>query len=242
MEKQERDNLWSIVDRYLKDDPMHGLPHIRRVHGNFRLLPARLVPIEVRDALETAVVLHDIGRGISGQTNHAAKSAEELKKLFSGELSGIPNQEWILGAVASHSVGFGEGVKNRGDLILAFLCVFDHMDCLGSIGIHRLTLYWAGGQPYSKPWLPLGLDVLEKTMLVSRLSDYLQEPVRVTREMMAMRENSLLEALVYFCCATHHIVEPVREMIGGESLNREVEQRVSFMRNYIESLMHDLTV
>lgn len=242
MRERLRDRIWSAAGRYLGEEPMHGLPHIRRVHCNFSLLSAGIVPIEVRDAMETSVILHDIGRGVDGSSEHAAKSAEELKRLFSGKLSSIPNQEWIIRAVASHSVGLGGEIKNCEDLVLAFLCVFDHMDCLGPIGINRLTLYWSGNQPYSKPWFPPALDCAGKNMLISRLSDYLHDPARVTREMMGMRESSLLEALVYYCCATHHIVEPIREMISGDGLCREITRSVDFMKKYIMSLMYDLVV
>jgi len=241
LDDKQQNQLWEIAGRYLGEEPMHGLPHVRRAYRNFRILPRRLLPLGTYDALETSIILHDLGRAATGQEDHATKSAYILNTvLFPGELSWVEHQGWVHRAVSAHSTGHGHEVRDEADMVLAHLCIFDHMDCLGPIGIHRLTLYWSGGQPYKIPWIPPGLDVEARRDLASHLNGYLREPAQITREMMPMRESSLLEALTFYCCATDHIVAPVKRLIEGEDLERRISDSVAFTRSYVETLLFDL--
>ncbi|MBI4101673.1 MAG: hypothetical protein HY443_01765 [Candidatus Nealsonbacteria bacterium] len=238
MDNKKRDELWGVAGRYLGEEPMHGLPHIRRVHANFEMFQPEkpwgiTYPVPIRDALETAVILHDIGRSVAGQADHAPKSAELLKNMFQGELADVPNQEWVLKAVGGHSVGLEGQILDQGDEILALLCVFDHMDCLGVIGIHRLTIYWCGGQPYRIPWVPAGVETKEqKERMLKEIEYLLAHPEKIARRDIGMRERSFLDCLVYYFCATSHIIEPVSHLLGQEFYD-ENNARLAYAKRYI---------
>lgn len=237
MEKILEKKLWEVAGRYLGEDPMHGLPHIRRVYKNFTLSAVdKTIGPATTDALEISVILHDIGRSVAGQSDHAAKGAEELGKLFQGELSEIKNQEWIINAVAKHSVGLEGKVDDDGDMVLALLCLFDHMDCLGPVGIHRLTLYWCGGQPYKIPWIPKeGLTWLE----VNNLKYLLNTPGAITQEMMPMREHSFLECLVFFHGITYKILQPVKNILSNQFFSN-IDWRLETMKWHAKGLISGL--
>jgi len=243
MESQMRNKLWQIAGGYLADDLIHGLPHIKRVDDNFQFFLADKPRLndDIADALQISVILHDIGRSAAGQGDHAVKSAEIMKSLFRKELSGAKNQDWIIKAVSRHSIGLERKIKDEADTILALLCVFDHIDSIGAIGIHRLTLYWCGGQPYRIPWIPAGLNPIEKIKFREKIESYLSNPQRITRKDTDMRANSLVECLTYHFAATYEIIGPVEYTLGKNVL-REIQTRLNVMKQYTSKLSQSLLI
>lgn len=238
MKEQLRKKCWHITKKCLGNEPMHGLPHINRVHSNFKIFESDGPKISdaVKDALEISVILHDIGRSVGGQTDHAAKSAEILEHLFQNELSEVENQEWIIRAVAKHSVGLVHELQDEGDIVLALLPVFDHLDCLGPIGVHRLTIYWCGGEPYRIPWIP---RAEERSRTKEEIKYYLNHPEEIDQRHVKMREESFVQCLTYYFCATTHIIRPVKHLFGRNIMS-EIQTRSAIMERYILDLTEAL--
>ncbi|MBZ9572113.1 hypothetical protein KJA15_02180 [Patescibacteria group bacterium] len=229
MKDRLRAKIWQVVERYLtEEETIHGLPHTRRAYSSFNLFRNSnpLVSNELLDALECAIVFHDVGYTIS-EENHAVRSAKILNELFQNELSDVQHQEWILYAIANHSTGLGgHEPRDEKDLCLALLVVFDHMDSIGAIGIYRIIKDWSSRIPL----IPKGTDSLEE-----KVKYYLDYPEKITREQMIMKKNSILEFLIFDYCVTSEILSPVRSLLKS-ALKEEIQRRLEVMRDFIEDL------
>jgi HD superfamily phosphodiesterase len=231
-----------IMKNAMGEEYIHGLPHVLRVYDNFCLFRAGEPAIspEVFYALESAVLLHDIGRPLaSREEDHAAKSAKLIESLFQGSLAAVRNQDWILRAVANHSIGLVESKGDESDSVLALLCVLDHMDSLGPIGILRHTLYFCGKQPHHIPWIPDLTGFSEKEIFKNRIKDFLAHPEKITREHVFMRMKSLIEGLTCQYGGTSHIIKPVEGFLDS-GIKKEIEGRLSLMKDYILGLCETL--
>ena len=230
MDRKIRKILWEIIKKYQGPDIVHGVPHIQRVFENFKILRKdSSINEEILDALEYSVLLHDLGRNAGNDKNHAVNSALILDKLFTNELSGVPNKGWVRYAVANHSIGIQHKIRNKQDICLALLVLLDHMDTLGGIGIYRLVRHWG----HRIPLAPENDEKRERALFL------LDHPEEVTREMMPMRARSMLENLIYFYAATEHISYPVKSLIGRE-IKREINSRLYLMKHYILNLAQSL--
>ncbi len=242
MDEKLRKEHFRIVKNGISEEFIHGLPHVLRVYENFCFLKAGRPAInpEVLDALESAVILHDIGRPLaSREEDHAAKSGEIIESLFQGSLAAVKNQYWILRAVIYHSTGLIVRTHDDSDNVVALLCLLDHMDALGAIGILRHTLFWCGGQPYK---IPLALNLTgfpEKQLFVNRIKDFLLHPEEATRGHMAMRKSSLIEGLTFHYAITSKILKPVETLLVP-GVKEEIEGRLSLMKGYILGLCDTL--
>ncbi len=118
-------------------DPAHGWPHIMRVEK----IAEQLIEREsLRDKINvcifrTALYLHDVGRFLPGDENHAEKSA-----VFAGEfLSKLEIEreciEQVVHAIRSHSYSLGIEAET---LEAKLLSDADKIDALGAVGIARV--------------------------------------------------------------------------------------------------------
>ena len=118
------------------DDPAHGWEHVQRVHS----LAVQIAREEGANIfiVETAALLHDIGRVVNKKgRSHAEISVEEASKLLDyygvdRELSGA-----ILHAIEAHS--FSWGIEPR-TLEAGIVRDADRLDGLGAIGILRWAI------------------------------------------------------------------------------------------------------
>ena len=235
MDEKLRNKLWKIVGQYLTEEEIHGLPHIRRVYNYFNLFRKINLSVDkdVLNALEYSVLFHDLGRNIcsSDDGNHALESEKMMRKLFRNELSGlsVPNQDWILYAIKNHSTGVSvKKAKRKKDICLSLLVVFDHMDCIGGIGIYRNIIYRALKVPLS----PKNDDDFWK----ERIKDCLDHPKKITIKKIGMKKSSIVECLTYQYCATFHILSPIKHFIKF-SFREEIEKKLKVTRCFIEDLI-----
>ncbi|MCE4618566.1 MAG: HD domain-containing protein [Desulfurococcales archaeon] len=116
------------------DDPAHGWPHILRVFRYSRII-ANMVE-ERMDwlTLETAILLHDVGRFLKGEEHHAAKSAEFARELLP-QIGYRGDVEAVVHAILAHSFSLGVKAETLEAMILSDA---DKLDALGAIGIARV--------------------------------------------------------------------------------------------------------
>ncbi len=236
MEQKRREQLWEIVKRYLKEkDSAHGLSHIRRLCAYFNLFKGDdpVLTQEVLDAIEYSVLFHDIGYSASGK-NHSEHSARILGALFKGELSDIQNQEWILYAVANHSTGLAKKkAKDEREICLALLCLFDHLDAIGAIGIFRTVRDFG-------PQIPLVVSSPDpgNTDFEKRIRYFLARPGEITNSLGGMKKSSILEHLTYQYGITLKIVSPVRHLIDLP-FKKEIEERMGITKGFVKDVLEE---
>ncbi len=115
-------------------DPAHGWPHIVRVYRlSYEILNHINEPVKL-DVLETAVLLHDVGRFLPGDEHHALKSAHFARELLGSIDIRIPVNE-VEHAILSHS--YSLGIKPR-TIEAKILSDADKLDALGAVGIARV--------------------------------------------------------------------------------------------------------
>ncbi len=128
-----------IVQLIMPPEPVHGFPHVKRVHDLALKLARNCKNYVDMEALEIAAYLHDIGRmGELGEEDHAAASAEVAEFLM--RLSGYPPDkiEKVKDAIMGHSFSSGRRPKTLEGKILSDA---DKLDALGAIGIARVFMY-----------------------------------------------------------------------------------------------------
>jgi hypothetical protein len=224
-----RKRLFGIAGRYLGEEPLHGLPHIARVHKNFQLLCRNLQRDPgsmLLEAAESAVILHDIGHSKAGEgqpyTSHAVASAETIRTELSDELSDIPKWQlhWIIYAVANHSTGLPEKkILISEDLCLSLLVISDHLDNLGAVGITR-HIMWC--QLKNIPMFPKKEDL--EGILALLTSDE-RPPLNED-----WRWRSTINALLYIYYATPEIMGPMRDLIAPKFYNMVWEKNLFIQR------------
>ncbi len=127
--------LIAIARAIMGADPAHGWPHIVRVHKLSRRIAGELdEPVNWR-ILETAILLHDVGRSIEGGGHHAVKSARFAEEILPSLGYGADEVESVVHAVRSHSYSLGEPATTIEAKILSDA---DKLDALGAVGIARV--------------------------------------------------------------------------------------------------------
>ncbi len=119
------------------NDPAHGWPHIERLES----LIVELIENEGVDEmvdrclLYTGLYLHDVGRSMPGDENHALKSASYAKSLL--ETLGVPESciEDVVHVIKAHSFSLGIRAETLEAMILSDA---DKLDALGAVGIARV--------------------------------------------------------------------------------------------------------
>ena len=130
--------VYSYVEKLYRNvkNPSHGFDHVLRV---YRLC----LEIGIREkadlnVLKIASLLHDIGRALGYEKNHAAKSAEIAEKYLSS--LGLPPEfiERVIEAIKAHSFSSGEIPKSLEAKVLSDA---DKLDAIGAVGIARCFMY-----------------------------------------------------------------------------------------------------
>jgi uncharacterized protein len=128
-----------MVQLIMPPEPVHGFPHVKRVHDLALKLARSYKDVIDLEALEIAAYLHDIGRmGELGEEDHAAASAEVAEFLM--RLAGYPPDkiEKVKDAILGHSFSSGRRPKTLEGKLLSDA---DKLDALGAVGIARVFMY-----------------------------------------------------------------------------------------------------
>lgn len=124
-----------LVSRALmSEDPAHGWPHVVRVYKLARRIASLIEESVDWLVLETAVLLHDVGRFLPGEGHHAEKSARFAEELlasigFKGDIGAVAH------AILAHSYSLGVKARTLEAMILSDA---DKLDALGGVGIARV--------------------------------------------------------------------------------------------------------
>lgn len=212
-----------------KDNWVHGLPHLERVRKNYSLLLRHSkLPTHIARNLKIAVGIHDVGRAFPG--NHAENSARIFKQMEITDISEIEKNN-IEFAVQNHSKGLLvigiKKPKEAKEILLGLLCLLDHMDAIGKIGILR-----------SYQWL---MESQKKPQILSRLpirtlKKYLKNN-RITPEMRKseLKAKSVLTQLIYNYLATIEILNPIKNLLDKKFLKiieagqKELLKEINFL-------------
>lgn len=195
-----------------KDNWVHGLPHIERVRKNYKLLLRHSkLPANIAKCLLIAVNIHDIGRTSAG--NHAENSAQIFKQMKINDLSG-KEKDNIEFAIKNHNKGLTAlgiaKLKADKEILLGLLCLLDHLDGIGKIGILR-----------SYQWI---MERKKKPEILSRLPlETLKKYIKngcITPDMRKsdLKEKNVMENLIYNYLATDEIINPIKNLLDKKFL------------------------
>ncbi len=127
--------LERIAESIQGNDPAHGWPHTLRVRKLAReIIENENISVD-ECVLDAAIILHDVGRGLPGEENHAVKSARLARDLLSA--MSVPEEcvEGVEHAILAHSYSLGIAPETLEAVVLSDA---DKLDALGSIGIARV--------------------------------------------------------------------------------------------------------
>jgi len=134
-------DFYKIAGEYCGEELVHGMPHIERMLKNFRKLKADETNQKILDALELAVILHDIGKKFETlEKKHGLISKEILNsEKYRNAFRQIPNYEWIEYAIYGHDNAIEieriKSLEKPEEICLALLLALDNMDAIGKIGV-----------------------------------------------------------------------------------------------------------
>lgn len=212
-----------------KDNWVHGLPHIKRVRKNYKLLLRHgKLPANIAKCLLVAVNIHDIGRTSAG--NHAENSARIFKQMKISDFSEKEKAD-IEFALKNHNKGLVTLgiVKPKADkeILLGLLCALDHLDGIGKIGILR-SYQWIM-ETQKKPKILSHLPV--KTLKKYLRNGYITTKMRKA----GLKAESVLVQLIYNYLATDEIVNPIKNLLEKKFLRiiefrqKELWQEIDFL-------------
>lgn len=132
--KRAPDAVRLVSRAVMGDDPAHGWPHVLRVY-RYSVMLADSVGQRVDElTLETAVLLHDVGRFLPGEGHHAEKSAVFARSLLSS-LGYEGDVDAVIHAIIAHSYSLGVKAETIEAMILSDA---DKLDALGAVGVARV--------------------------------------------------------------------------------------------------------
>jgi len=136
-----------IAQTYCGNELVHGMPHINRMLKNFRRLKSNNKLVnkdgkQILDAVEFAIVLHDIGKKAeNSEKKHGTIAIEILKENYNNFFFNIPNHEWIEYAINGHTniteIRKCKALETSQKICLALLLALDNVDAVGKIGVYR---------------------------------------------------------------------------------------------------------
>ena len=247
MNEAVRQKVWKIADVHavLADQKEnsgrggHGISHVRRVHANFETWLSSFSPdeksLELVDALEAAVILHDIGNSVE-RKGHAQHSAEILDQLFSTGVLNLPNKDLVRRIVANHSSGLEDKATDFEDACVGLIVVFDHLDTIGSMGMLRVFKDWIDRVPaiYDDFWAGSGCN-----SLLEYVGYFFDHPTELGRQYAPMKDKSLLGNLLFNYCATFRITRPVWDYMSLDLIG-EINKRSAENRSFIEGIVRNV--
>ena len=129
------ESLEAEARRLMGDDPAHGWPHVLRVAGWAR----RIVELEGLEPrwriLYAAILLHDVGRSLSGPSVHHAVASAEYARSLLPRLMEPGEVEEVAHAILAHSYSLGVRAESLEAMILSDA---DKLDALGAVGVARV--------------------------------------------------------------------------------------------------------
>ena len=210
---------WKITKKCLGKERTHGIPHIKELYRYFLFLK-HLNPNNIRkdvvDALELAVILHDIGYRDTGIPDkkklHSIKSIEILKKDFPSFRRKIPKKILRLMefAIEKHQKPSGGKPDSAKKKCLFLLLLLDHMDQVGEKGIKRVRCYLKRVKGVVK--------ILPEKEYLFDVRKWLKSPEPIPPE---RKDESLLEHL----CSNYYYIS------GNKNKMRKIIPR-EFLKKY----------
>jgi uncharacterized protein len=142
----------------------HGFPHTIRVACNALWLAQDEAGVDI-DVILAASLLHDIGRGVEGESSvhHSLASKVLAEILLDG--AGFPRdkKDHVLQSIEEHSFSLGKKPSTRESCIVSDA---DKLDALGAIGFYRAALV---SEDMGRPPLGVVSHYYEKLSLLPKL-------------------------------------------------------------------------
>ncbi len=212
-----------------KNNWVHGLPHLERVKKNYDLLLRHSkLPAHIAKCLKIAVEIHDVGRAFQG--NHAERSAQIFKQMQISDLDEKEKND-IEFAVKNHNVGLLKiGIvkpKKDKETILGLLCLIDHMDAVGKIGILRSYQWIMESQENPEILNRLPIKTLKKYLKNNHITPEMRKA--------EFKAQSVLTQLIYNYLATREILNPIKNLLDKKILKiintgqKELWQEINFL-------------
>ncbi len=186
----------------------HGFPHTIRIACNALWLARDETGIDI-DVILAASLLHDIGRGVEGESNvhHALASRILAETLLDGV--GFPRNKksHVLQSIEEHSFSLGKKPSTRESCIISDA---DKLDALGVIGFYRAALV---SEYMGRP--PLGivshyyekLSLLPKLMCTSKGREEAEKRLSVLRRVIELFRDEVLTYEDAIVIATEMAIE-----------------------------------
>jgi len=215
-----------------KNDPIHGIPHIESVFEAFKLFKKGNSFLSRKDmeALEYAVVLHDLGRFSANDLEHGVESVRILNKDFKKEFpEDLPKKEWICYAIENHPKTFNFKDRSEKNFFLAYLIMLDGMDTIGTKGtirtIHHCNVHNIG-------LFPKKIDK-ERGEKIDRALELLNNPKERTDDKnRKMKSSSTLEHLIYNYCFVEQMYDFLKDRFSP-TFKKEIDNRLALSKNFI---------
>lgn len=191
---------WKVTKKCLGKERTHGMPHIKELYKHFLSLKAlkpKNISKEVMEALELAVILHDIGYKDTGfpdkKKEHAIKSIKILREEFTSFYKKIPKKiiKLMEFAIENHQNPPGGKSRNTRESCLSLLLILDHMDQIGEKGIKRVKRYLKK--------IKGKVRILPEKEYLFDVRKWLKEPKPIARE---RKDETLLESL----CSNYYYI------------------------------------
>lgn len=173
-------------------DPVHGWDHVSRVRALARRIALELGGGVDLEALDLAVLMHDLGRYVQGPEHHAEVSADLAGKMLRALGYEEDKVNRVCGAIRDHSYSLGREPDSVEGKILSDA---DKIDAIGAVGVARaFTLGGAWGRSLENT-----LKHLEEKLLKLHERLYLDISKKLARERVEFLKNFCTQILKELC-------------------------------------------
>jgi len=236
-----------ISQNYLDNSRSHGIPHRDEVHKHFLYLKndpntQKIISENLLDALEVAVILHDIGFKNGCRYEHAQRSADILKTEKNSFFDLLPSKNLIIYAIEHHPMR-DEEKNDDENKCLALLTLLDHMDAIGYEGKTRAELFLKEvcicGQNH--PNADFICDVVKEKIqdMKNNLEDYFLEPQKFEKKLKSFKDcHIFLHTLCNYAWIDFNY-QRIENMLG-KKLGNKFKEHYEKLKKDSEKIIRDL--